>query len=204
MNRFIFPPRLLLILMTLILGQISSFGQYYPPAVSVGGIPSFTLNGGGGSYSGGYTLQYSYDDPVETGKLEYYLRLQTQQASSQEQHPQNPVPGDQISVGFIDAEITHPDPLKPMRLYGYVNNFSPPAIISIRPATGSDKSHYTMSHEVGHIVTMEGHPAGAPQERLMVDGRNSRYAHDHKDSKRFILQEENWIRTRKHFYAPSP
>lgn len=58
----------------LLLGRSQAWAQYYPPAVEVwSGIPNQSgaviLNGGGGSYSGGYYYTYSYETP--TGYWDY-------------------------------------------------------------------------------------------------------------------------------------
>ena len=82
MKRLCFQPRLVLFLVTLILGQVTSFGQYYPPAVTVSGLDTnpLLLGGGGGNYSGGYYSTYSYDTVVEVGYWDYttYYHYETQ------------------------------------------------------------------------------------------------------------------------------
>lgn len=136
---------------------------------------------------------------VVSGKLAYCLRTQTQK----------PIPADQILVGFIDAALTSPPSIESpfgVSVHGFSENYSSPAIISLKSAPrgkGSDRQHFTLAHEVGHLVTKAGHPDSDPPERLMVDGFKSRYEFNHKDSKRFTLSEIERIKTIKTiFYAP--
>lgn len=82
MNRPGFFPYIILMISALLLGQSDSFGQYYPPAVMVSGLDSnsLMLNGGGGSYSGGFYGYYTYDYTLDSGYWDYttYGHYETQ------------------------------------------------------------------------------------------------------------------------------
>lgn len=70
--RIFFP--ILIFAMMMALGQVDSFGQYYPPQVSciVNSQSSATeLAGGGGGYSGGYYYNYYYDSTTAGGYWNY-------------------------------------------------------------------------------------------------------------------------------------